>query len=98
MVDFGKVLCSSANELQQNYRELKCFFLKRLYSAKRPERRRAWRNGFFRWLERRMTSKGFVAVDTVFIDLRYSIYRLVISASVLKLKYIKLLVTDSIYR
>ena len=45
-----------------------------------------------------MASKGFVAVDTVFIDLRYSIYRLVISASVLKLKYIKLLVTDSIYR
>ena len=45
-----------------------------------------------------MTSKEFVAVDTVFIDLRYSIYRLVISASVLKLKYIKLLVTDSIYR
>ena len=45
-----------------------------------------------------MTSKEFVAVDTVFIDLRYSIYRLVISPSVLKLKYIKLLVTDSIYK
>ena len=45
-----------------------------------------------------MTSKEFVAVDTVFIDLRYSIYRLVISPSVLKLKYIKLFVTDSIYK
>lgn len=45
-----------------------------------------------------MTRKEFVAVDTVFIDLRYSIYRLVISPSVLKLKYIKLLVTDSIYK
>ena len=45
-----------------------------------------------------MTSKEFVAVDTVFIDLRYSIYRLVISPSVLKLEYIKLLVTDSIYK
>ena len=37
-----------------------------------------------------MTRKGYVAVDTVFIDLRYSIYRLVISPSVFKLKYIKL--------